>query len=766
MSRLRQIISAALLSLSLPFSLLAQTTPASSAIRYPTARQTNQVDDYHGVKVADPYRWLEDTDSPETKAWVDAENAVTFGYLAAIPERAGIRNRLTQMWNYARYSPPNKSGGRYFQFQNSGLQNQSVLYVRDGNGPWRVLLDPNTLSADGTVALSVSEPSPDGHRLAYATDASGSDWQEVHVRDVDNGRDLADDLKWVKFSGISWTKDNKGFFYERYDEPKTGNTLRDVNRNQKVYYHRINKPQSSDELVYERRDQPDWLFDTQVSEDGKFAVITVSQGTDQRTRLYYIFLGDNPKKPIINNPLVRMIDRLEAEYEFIGNIGDIFLVRTDLAAPKARIVSIDINNEQPNRWQIAVPESRDALTGAKVVGKRIVASYLQDAHSSIRFYGMPGERDFRENRRDRGGISGPTAGGGRAGQGVPRNDTTRRESGRGGFGYPMLGELDLPGIGTVSQITGKPGDDEMFYQFTSYLSPAAVYRYDMRKGRSEVYTIPKLPVDLSQFETKQVFYTSKDGTRVPMFITAKKGITLDGSNPTILYAYGGFNISQTPSFSAANLVWLEMGGIYAVANLRGGGEYGKTWHEAGMLDKKQNVFDDFIAAAEYLIREKYTSTPKLAISGGSNGGLLVGAMLTQRPELFGAALPAVGVMDMLRFNKFTIGWAWTSDYGSPDDPKQFQVLRAYSPLHNIRPAVHYPPTLITTADHDDRVVPGHSFKFAAALQAAQGGPAPVLIRIETKAGHGAGKPTTKQIEEAADKFSFLVKNLGMRVSLQ
>jgi len=754
---IRSISKAALAALALPLFAGAQT--AAPALKYPVAARGTQVDDYNGVKIADPYRWLEDTDSPQTKAWVESENAVAFAYLNTIPERAAIRNRLTQLWNYARYGAPTKSGGRYFQFQNTGLQNQSVLYVRDGNSAWRVLLDPNGLSSDGTVALSSTEASPDGHMLAYATSASGSDWQEIHVRNVDNGRDIADVLKWVKFSGISWTRDNKGFFYERYDEPQSGNTLTNVNKNQKVYYHRINKPQSSDELIYDRKDQPDWLFDAQVSDDGTFLVITTSQGTDERTRLSYIFLGDNPKKPQLNNPVVRLIDRLEATYDFIGNIGDNFIVRTDLTSPKGRIVSIDINNEQPNRWTTVVPEAKDALTSARIVGKQLVVSYLQDAHSSVRFFGLPEDRSNRRPPiRDSGGT-----GRSREHGGAPTDSL--RGARRGGFGYPYLGELDLPGIGTVSAITGRPGDDEMFYQFASYLSPSTVYRYDLKRSQGQPYAIPKLPVDFSQFETKQVFYTSKDGTRVPMFITSKKGIALDGSNPTILYAYGGFNISQTPSFSSANLAWLEMGGIYAVANLRGGGEYGKEWHEAGMLDKKQNVFDDFIAAAEYLIREKYTSTPKLAISGGSNGGLLVGAVIDQRPELFGAALPAVGVMDMLRFNKFTIGWAWTSDYGSPDDPKQFAVLRAYSPLHNIKPGTRYPPTLITTADHDDRVVPGHSFKFAAALQAAQSGPAPVLIRIETKAGHGAGKPTAKQIEEAADKFAFLVKNLNVHVSL-
>jgi prolyl oligopeptidase len=750
---------AAIVALALPFIAGAQTAAPPS--KYPVAAKGNQVDDYHGVKIADPYRWLEDTDSPQTKAWVDAENAVTFAYLNSIPERAAIRNRLTQLWNYARFYSPEKSGGRYFQFQNTGLQNQSVLYVRQGNSGWRLLLDPNTLSTDGTVALSSTEPSPDGRMLAYATQTSGSDWQEIHVRNVDNGRDMSDAIKWVKFSGISWTKDNKGFFYQAYDAPTGGNTLTNVNRNQKIYYHRVGKPQSSDELIYDRKDQPDWLFGAQVSDDGKFLIIPVYQGTDNRNRLYYIFLGDNPKKPQLNNPVVKLIDRLDAEYDFIGNIGDAFLIRTDLTAPKGRIVAIDINNEAQNRWLTVIPEAKDALTSARIIGKRVVASYLQDAHASIRFFGLPQERG--DLRRVIGGTPGTSTNPSRTTPGAPAD--TLRENRRSGFGYPYLGELKLPGIGSVSAITGKPGDDEMFYQFASYLSPTTVYRYDLKRDQNQQYSTPKLPVDLSQFETKQVFYTSKDGTRVPMFITSKKGIALDGSNPTILFGYGGFNISETPSFSAGNLAWLEMGGIYAVANLRGGGEYGKEWHEGGMLAKKQNVFDDFIAAAEYLIREKYTSTPKIAISGGSNGGLLVGAVLNQRPDLFGAALPAVGVMDMLRFNKFTIGWAWTSDYGSPDDPKQFEVLRAYSPLHNIKQGARYPATLITTADHDDRVVPGHSFKYAATLQAAQAGPAPILIRIETKAGHGGGKPTAKIIEETADKFAFLVKNLNFHPSL-
>ncbi|MFN2636420.1 MAG: prolyl oligopeptidase family protein [Gemmatimonadaceae bacterium] len=741
-------------------TLGAQT--ASPTLSYPVAARGTQVDDYHGVSIADPYRWLEDTDSPQTKAWVEAENRLSDSYLASIPERAAIKNRLTQLWNYARYSAPFKEGGRYFYFQNTGLQNQSVLYVQDGrNAAPRVLLDPNTLSPDGTIALSGQAVSDDGHYLAYSLSTSGSDWRELHVRDVSNGRDLADTVKWVKFSGIAWTHDNKGFFYSRYPEPTSGNKMTNVNRNHKIYYHRIGRDQSRDELIYDRPDQPDWLLFGRVTDDGQYFVITVSHGSDVRNRLYFIDL-DNPGHPQINNPVVRLIDKLDAEYDFIGNRTTHFLVRTDRTAPRGRIVSIDIDNPREERWSTIVPESKDALTSAVAVGDDIAAAYLQDAHSSIRFYSASREQ-FDDRRR---GSNPP--------QKRPDNiydDTStapvvaRERAQQGGGGFTYRGELSLPGIGTVNEINGRQGDDEMFYSFTSFLYPTTIFRYDLKSRRNELFRAPKVAFDPTQYETRQVFYTSKDGTRVPMFITAKKGVVLDGNNPTLLYAYGGFNISQTPGFSAANAAWLEMGGIYALANLRGGGEYGKEWHEGGMLAKKQNVFDDFIAAAQYLITQKYTSTPKLAIRGGSNGGLLVGAVETQRPELFGATLPEVGVMDMLRFQKFTIGWAWTSDYGSSDDPEQFKFLRAYSPLHNIKPGTCYPPTMAATADHDDRVVPGHTFKFIATMQAAQGCANPILVRIETKAGHGAGKPTNKQIDEAADRFAFLVRTLHMRPTL-
>ena len=749
----------------LPVAGAASAQTTSAPLSYPAAARGTQVDDYHGTSVADPFRWLEDVDAPATKAWVEAQNRLTDSFLATIPERPAIRTRLGQLWNYARWSAPFKQNGRYFYFLNTGLQNQSVLYVQEGRtAAARVLLDPNTLSSDGTVALSGTAASDDGRYLAYSLSTSGSDWQELHVRDVNTGRDLADTVKWVKFSGISWTHDNKGFFYSRYDEPTSGNKMTNTNRNHKLYYHRLGRQQSRDDLVFDRPDQPDWLFDGTVTDDGQYLIITVSQGTDVRTRLYFIDL-DNPGKPRIDNPVVRLIDKLDAEYVFVGNRNTMFYVRTDRNAPKGRIVAVSIDNPREERWNTIIPESKDALVSALMAGEDIVANYLQDAHSSVRFF-TASRNDPRDQRR---GQQPPQ----RRNPGSIYDDTStaplvtrERNNQMLGGGFTAHGELPLPGIGTVGEIQGRQGDNEMFYSFTSYLNPTTIYRFDVKARTNEVFKAPKVAFDPTAYETRQVFYSSKDGTRVPMFITSKKGIALDGNNPTLLYAYGGFNISLTPSFSAANIAWMDMGGIYAVPNLRGGGEYGKDWHEAGMLAKKQNVFDDFIAAAEYLIKEKYTSTPKLAIRGGSNGGLLVGAVMTQRPELFGAALPEVGVMDMLRFQKFTIGWAWTSDYGSSDDAEQFKSLRAYSPLQNIKPGTCYPPTLAFTADHDDRVVPGHTFKFVATMQAAQSCANPILVRIETKAGHGAGKPTTKLIDETADRFAFLVKELHMRPTFQ
>jgi len=692
--------------------LSAQT---DAPLVYPKAKTVDQIDDYHGVKVADPYRWLEDTDSADTHAWVEAENKLTFSYLDKIPYREAIRERLLKLVNYERFTTPEQEGGRYFYEHNNGLQNQNVLFVTDSlTGEPRVLLDPNTLSSDGTVALAGNAITDDGKLMAYGTETSGSDWMEWHVRDVDTGKDLPDDIKWVKFSGASWTKDDKGFFYSRYDEPK-GTALREANYFQKLYYHRLGTPQSEDKLIYERPDNKELLFGGAVTDDGRYLVIEVSQGTSPKTRVYYKDLTQP------DSQVVKLLDDFDARYSFVDNGGPVFWIQTDLDAPRGRLIAIDTRHPERKNWKTVVPQSTDTLEESDVVDNKFLMRYLKDAKTEVRVYDLKGK---------------------------------------------FLRNVDLPGIGTADGFHGKRSYKETFYSFTSFVSPTTIYRYDPAAGKSTVFRRPKVDFDPSQYETTQVFYHSKDGTRVPMFLTYKKGLKRDGQNPTLLYAYGGFDISLTPFFSVPNLVWLEMGGIYAQPNLRGGGEYGEEWHLAGTKAHKQNVFDDFFAAAEWLIDNKYTSTPKLAIRGASNGGLLIGASLTQRPDLFGAALPEVGVMDMLRFQKFTIGWAWTSDYGSSDNAEDFKWLYAYSPLQNLKPGTKYPPTMISTADHDDRVVPGHSFKFAATMQADQAGPAPVLIRIETKAGHGGGKPISKIIDETADEWAFVAHNLGMDVNLQ
>ncbi|MEQ8971749.1 MAG: prolyl oligopeptidase family serine peptidase [Coleofasciculus sp. C1-SOL-03] len=674
-------------------------------LTYPTTRQADQVDDYHGTNVADPYRWLEDPDSEETKAWVDAQNKVTFGYLEDIPQRESLKQRITQLWNYEKYGIPDKEGNRYFYFKNDGLQNQSVLYTLTSlDGEPRLLIDPNTLSEDGTIALSGAAISDDGNRMAYGLSTSGSDWQEWKVRDVETGDDLSDHLKWVKFSGASWTTDNQGFFYSRYDEPNDATKLEDINYYHKLYYHKLGTAQSDDLLIYHRPDQKEWMFNGAVTEDGHYLIIYVSQGTDPKNLVFYKDL----QTP--DSPIVELISEFEANFSLIDNDGSIFWFQTDLDAPRSRVIAIDIHNPGRENWQELIPEAEETLEDVGVLNNQFVADYLKDARSSIKIFDLNGA---------------------------------------------FIREVELPGIGSAGGFSGKRYDTETFYVFTSFTTPATIYRYDMVTGDSSLFRQPTVDFDPSQYETRQVFYPSKDGTQVPMFITHKKGLALDGNNPTYLYGYGGFNVSLTPSFSISNLVWMEMGGVYAIPNLRGGGEYGEDWHQAGTKLNKQNVFDDFIAAAEWLIEHQYTRPQKLAIGGGSNGGLLVGACMTQRPDLFRAALPSVGVLDMLRFHKFTIGWAWCSDFGSPENPEEFKALYAYSPLHNLKPGTAYPATLITTADHDDRVVPAHSFKFAAALQAAHSGDNPVLIRIETKAGHGAGKPTAKIIEEIADKWAFL-----------
>ena len=705
-------VAAAFLSFGATSAIAAPTCDTGGVpLNYPVAKKVDQTDDYHGTRVADPYRWLEDANSAETKAWVDAENQVTQSYLAQIPQREAIRQRLTQLWNYERYSVPFKEGGRYFFSRNDGLQNQSVLYtMKSLTDTPRLLLDPNTLAADGTVALAGTAVSPDGKLLAYSTAASGSDWNEIRVRDVDTGKDLEDHIQWVKFSNTAWTRDGKGFFYSRYDEPKEATKLADVNYFQKLYYHKLGTPQEADVLVYDRPDEKEWGFHAETTDDGRYLLIQATKGTAHKYRIFYKDLS----KPA--SPVMPLIDNFEAAYDFIDNVGSVFYFATDRNAPRKRIVAIDVNKPSASNWKTVVPESQQTLVSSHMVNKQLINEYLADAQSRVRITDLKGKQ---------------------------------------------VREIALPGIGSVSGFGGKQGDTETFFSFTGFTTPTTIYRVDMKSGAATVFRQPKVAFNPADYETRQQFYTSRDGTKVPMFIVSKKGLKLDGSNPTYLYGYGGFNISMTPGFSPANLAWMEMGGVYVVANLRGGGEYGEAWHEAGTKLKKQNVFDDFIGAAEWLVNNKVTSPSKLAIGGGSNGGLLVGAAMTQRPELFGAAIPQVGVMDMLRFHKFTIGWAWTSDYGSSENADEFKALVKYSPLHNLKPGTCYPATMITTADHDDRVVPAHSFKFAATAQADQAGGNPIIIRIDTKAGHGAGKPTSKQIEEVADRWGFLTRALKM-----
>jgi len=695
-------------------SSVAFAADSPTQFKYPPAPTSDQVEDYNGVKVADPYRPLEDPDAPESRKWIEEENKITFDFLKSIPERDGIRKRLTEVWDYERFGVPFKEADRYFFSRNSGLQNQSVIFTtKNFSEKPHELIDPNLLAKDGTIALGGIEVTDDAKLMAYGLAASGSDWQQWKVRDVESGKDRQDLIDWVKFSETSWKKDGSGFFYSRYDKPDEKNKLRNAVYNHKLFFHQLGTPQSQDKLIYERPDQKEWLFNAEVTEDGRYLIISVQRGTDPKNRVFYKNLVDP------NSKVVELLDKADAQYSFIGNAGPVFAFRTNLNAPLGRIVTIDTSKPLPSKIDELAPESKDKLEAVSSVGEHFVALYLHDAHSIVKLFKFDGSAD---------------------------------------------GEIKLPGLGTAAGFTGKRKDRETFYSFASFATPTEIFRYDFDKRASELLFKPKVKFNPDDYVTEQVFYKSADGTRIPMFISYKKGMKRDGQNPTYLYGYGGFDISSTPSFAPANLVWMEMGGIYALANLRGGGEYGEKWHEAGMLHTKQNVFDDFIAAAKYLIDNKYTSTPKLAIGGGSNGGLLVGACMTQRPDLYGATLPNVGVMDMLRFEKFTIGWAWTSDYGSAQKPDDFSYLYAYSPLHHTAKGCCYPPTMITTADHDDRVVPAHSFKFAATLQSAQGCDKPTLIRIQTKAGHGAGKPTTMLIEETADRWAFLIKELGVKVA--
>ena len=689
----------------------AATTTAAEAIVYPAAKTVEQTDNYHGVTVSDPYRWMEDLDAPDLKTWIDAENSLVNDYLADVPDRDQIKSRLREIWNYERFGVPEKHGDNYFFTRNDGLQNQAPIHVQQGlEGSSRLLIDPNTLSADGTVSLSEWAVSGDGKYFAYSLSDGGSDWRTIKVRNVATGVDTADEIRWAKFTAISWAKDGSGIYYSGYDEPKGENALKAVNKFQKVYFHRLGETQDKDTLVFERKDQPDWGFGATVSDDGSFLVISGSQGTDVRNRLFYKDLRKQ------DGGVLPLVEDLVASYDFLGNSGDTLYFLSDDEAELNRIIAIDLRKPARANWRTIVPAADAMLSNANLVNHQFIAHYLRDARSEVKVFDLDGK---------------------------------------------LVRDVAMPALGAATGFEGGIDDTETFFNFASYALPDSIYRYDAVTGATSVFRAPAVKFDSNDYETTQVFYTSKDGTRVPMLITAKKGIARDGNNPTILYGYGGFNIPVTPRFSPATIGWMELGGIYAVANLRGGSEYGRSWHEGGMKTHKQNVFDDFAAAAEYLIAEKYTQPSRLAISGRSNGGLLVGATLLQRPELFGAALPAVGVLDMLRFRDFTIGWAWESDYGSVLNADEFKAIHAYSPLHNIKRDVRYPATLITTADRDDRVFPAHSFKFAAALQAAYPNGNPILIRVETRAGHGAGKPTDKQIEETADIYAFLTKALNM-----
>ena len=679
-------------------------------IAYPATAKVDRLDDYFGTKVADPFRWLEDDNAPETLKWVEAQNAVTFGYLGKIPYRDAVKKRLTDIFNYPRYSSPFRVGEYYIFSKNDGLQNQSVIYIQKGlEGAPEVLIDPNALSPDGTIRIGLIGFSGDKTLAAISRGEAGSDWSEIRVLELATKKELPDRIEWVKFSGAAWWKN--GFFYSAYDKPAAGEELTAKNEFQKVYYHKMGDPQSKDTLVFEDKEHPLRYFGLGVTEDERYAVLSVSEGTSG-TELLWKDLA----KP--NAPFELLVKGFDNDSAVVDNVGDKFLVYTNMDAPNYKVVLVDPRKPAKENWAPAIPEKPEVLIGSSTGGGKLFCSYLKDANTKVYEHELDGT---------------------------------------------LVREIGLPALGTAGGFGGWKDDQILFYTFTSFTFPSTIYKFDIAAGTSEVFRKPEVKFNPEDYEVKQVFYESKDKTRVPMFIVHKKGIALNGKNPCFLTAYGGFNISIQPSFSPSTIVLLENGCIFAEPNLRGGGEYGETWHKAGMFEKKQNVFDDFIAAAEYLVREGYTSSGKLAIEGGSNGGLLVGAAMTQRPELFKVALPAVGVMDMLRYHKFTVGWGWAVEYGSSDKEKDFKYLYAYSPLHNLKPGVSYPATLVTTADHDDRVVPAHSFKFSATLQADQAGPNPVLIRIQTRSGHGSSN-ITKAIEETADVFSFFFYNVGAKIA--
>ena len=696
--------------------LIGATNAANSLgqeFNYPKTKTVDQVDDYFGIKVPDPYRWLEDDVrvSDEVRQWVTNQNELTFGYLKTLPYREEIEKRLTELWDYEKIGAPNKVADKYYFSKNDGLQNQSVVYEQDSlDGEARVFIDPNKWSDDGTVALAGLDFSENGKYAAYGIAKGGSDWRTWKIMEAESRKVLDDELNWIKFGSVAWTIDEKGFYYGRYEQPKEGEEFQSLNLGMKVYYHTVGTPQSEDKLVYEDPEHPRWGYGLNVSEDGKYLVMTVWKGTANKYRIKYKDLSKPDAK------FVDLIDSFDHEYSFVGSLYSNFYFITDKDAPRKKVITIDVTN--PGEEKTILPQSENTLNSASLTGGKLVANYLVDAKTAIMIYSPSGA---------------------------------------------WVRNVELPGIGTAGGFGGRYDETETFYSFSSFATPPSTYRYDMETGESKLFRKADVDINSDDYVVKQVFFESKDGTRVPLFIAHKKGIELDGNNPTLLYGYGGFSISLTPGFSITRVQWMEMGGVLAIANLRGGGEYGEDWHLAGTKTKKQNVFDDFIGAGEWLCKNKYTKPEKLAIQGGSNGGLLVGACMTQRPDLYGACLPAVGVMDMLRFQKFTAGRFWVDDYGSSENSiEEFKALAAYSPYHNIQAGTEYPPTLITTADTDDRVVPGHSFKFAARLQAAQEGSAPTLIRIETDAGHGAGKPTSKIIEEVADQWAFLAKHLGMK----
>jgi prolyl oligopeptidase len=692
------------LSVGLAF---AACRKSAERLSYPATKKVGQVDDYFGTKVADPYRWLEDDNAPDVKEWVQAENAMTFGYLGKIPYREKIKQRLTEIFNYPRYSSPFRAGEYYFFYKNDGLQNQSVCYIQKGlDGTPEVFFDPNALSPDGTVRLGIVSISRDGRYVALSRGEAGSDWSEIRVMEIATKKELPDRVQWVKFSGAAWQ--GNGFYYSGYDKPAPGQELKAKNEFQKIFFHKLGDPQATDALVYEDKEHPLRYLGAGTTEDEKFLFLTVSEGTSGNE----LYVKDLTRKNAKFDPLVTGFENDSAP---VDAVGDKILVYTNIDAPNFRVVLIDPKSPVKDKWQTVISEKPEVLSGATATGGYLFCNYLKDANTKVSQHDLAGA---------------------------------------------FIREIELPALGTADGFGGKRDEKVLFYIFTSFTYPPTIYRYDPASGRSEVFRKSEVKFDPADFETKQIFYASKDGTKVPMFIVHKKGLTLDGTNPTYLTAYGGFNISEQPSFSPSYLLLLENGGVFALANIRGGGEYGEAWHKAGMLLNKQNVFDDFIAAGEYLIREHYTSKDRLAIAGGSNGGLLVGAAMTQRPDLFKVALPAVGVMDMLRFHKFTVGWGWAVEYGSSDNEKDFKNLYAYSPLHNIRPGVCYPATLVTTADHDDRVVPAHSFKFAATLQEMQACANPVIIRIESRSGHGSSN-LSKAIDALTDTWSFMFVNMGV-----